>query len=117
MISIVQAIVIVAAIGIVMAALVGRQTHIAKAWKKVALCLLAVAMVIAVLFPNLTNLLANAVGVGRGADLLLYLFVLAFIGYVVNNYLHQQKEREVLHRLARRLALYEASSGKGSHRE
>lgn len=118
MISIVQAIVIVVALGIVMAALVGRQTHAARAWKKLALCVLALAMVVAVLFPEITNIIARAVGVGRGADLLLYLLVLAFIGYAVNNYLHQQRERETIHRLARKLALYEAQiqSGKSKKR-
>lgn len=105
---IIQGVVIVVALSIVISVLAGRQTHAARAWKKVALCLLAFAMIIAVLFPDTTNVLAHAVGVGRGADLLLYLVTLAFIGYVVNNYVHQQKDKDVLYKLARKVALSEA---------
>ena len=36
------------------------------------------AGVVAVVFPELTNRVANFVGVGRGADLLLYLMVIIF---------------------------------------
>jgi hypothetical protein len=37
-----------------------------------------VAGIVAVIFPELTNRIANFVGVGRGADLLLYLMVIIF---------------------------------------
>jgi hypothetical protein len=67
-------------------------------------------MVIAVIFPNVTNRLAHIVGVGRGADLLLYTTVVAFIFYAVNSYLHRQDERYELHSLARKIALLEASA-------
>ncbi|MGN6781814.1 MAG: DUF2304 domain-containing protein [Marmoricola sp.] len=39
--------------------------------------------VLAVLFPNATNWLARQVGVTRGADLLLYVSVLAFVFSIV----------------------------------
>jgi hypothetical protein len=72
------------------------------------LSLLVVAMIIAVLIPNAINSLAHLVGIGRGADLLLYVLTLAFIAYALNNYLHQQSERDALYRLARKIALLEA---------
>jgi hypothetical protein len=69
---------------------------------------LVIAMAIAILFPEITNDVAHAVGVGRGADLLLYVLVVAFVFYALNNYLHQQDQRDTLFRLARRVALIDA---------
>lgn len=43
--------------------------------RMIALCLTALA-VISVLFPEKTTVLANIVGVGRGADLIFYVFIL-----------------------------------------
>jgi hypothetical protein len=80
------------------------------AWKKVILVLLAVAMVVAVIFPDITTKLAHLVGVGRGADLVLYTLALAFIGYIVNAYAHQQRDKEKLFKLARKVALIDASN-------
>jgi len=108
MIILIQILVILVALAIIGAVLVGKQSHSARAWKKIALSLLAVAMVVAVLFPDTTNKIANMVGVGRGADLLLYVLTLSFIGYALNNYLHQQQQRDQLNRLARKLALIDA---------
>lgn len=109
MITIIQIVVIVLALIIAAATLGNRSTHSGKAWKKIALVLLAAGMVVAVLFPNTTNNLAHLVGVGRGADLLLYVTVIAFIFYALNNYLHQQDQRDILFRLARRVALVDAN--------
>ena len=106
---VIQFIVIIVALGLLFVVLGGRQTHAARAWKKIVFCLLAVAMVVAVLFPKITNEAAHIVGVGRGADLLLYALALAFIGYTLNNYLHQQREKDTLNRLARKVALLDAN--------
>jgi len=114
---IIQLVVIIVALGVVIAAIAGKQTHSAKAWKKIALCILSLVMIVAVLFPNSTNVVAHMVGVGRGADLLLYILTLAFIGYVINSYLREQRDREILHKLARRLALYEANIKKKDHKK
>jgi hypothetical protein len=115
MIFIIQAVVIVVALSVMFMALGGRQTHAARAWKKIALCLLAVAMVVAVLFPDTTNKLSHLVGIGRGADLLLYVLTLAFITYAINSYLHQQSEKDQLFRLARKVAVIEANGRYGIH--
>ncbi len=117
MIIIIQLIVIAAAAVFMFSFLGGKQTHAAKAWKKIAVCLLAVAMVVAVLFPESTNTAAHAVGVGRGADLLLYVLTLAFIAYVINNYLHQQREKDTFYRLARKVALLDASERYNMHKK
>lgn len=106
---IIQAIVISVALLLLFVVLGGRQTHASRAWKKIALSLLAAAMVIAVLFPDTTNEVAHLVGVGRGADLLLYMLTIAFITYALNVYIHQQKEKDALYRLARKVALLESN--------
>ena len=105
---IVQILLIVAACGLMWAGLVNRNAHAGKAWKKIALFLLAFFMIIAVMFPSLVTDLAHLLGVGRGADLLLYALVVAFFFYVLNSYLAQQDQRTALYRLARQVALNEA---------
>lgn len=102
-------IIIIAALGIFLFVINGRQTHKVKAWKKIILCLIAIAMIIAVFYPNMTNQIANIVGVGRGADLLLYVLCLAFFGYIIDSYIRQQRGKDVVYRLARRVALLDAN--------
>jgi hypothetical protein len=70
-----------------------------------ALVALAVA---SILVPAAVTRVANAVGVGRGADLLLYGLVIAFLGFVVSSYRRSRQLEETLTQLARRLALDEA---------
>lgn len=105
---IIQTIIIIAALSIAYVVLSRRGSSSGKAWKKIGLVLLAISMVVAVLFPELTNDAAHAVGVGRGADLLLYALVVAFIFYALNNYLYQQEQRARINRLSRFIALSEA---------
>lgn len=106
---VIQIIIIIIALGLIVFVLGGRQTYAARAWKKIALCLLAIAMIVAVLFPDITNQLAHFVGVGRGADLLLYALVLAFVVSALNNYLYHQREKDTVYRLARKVALLDAN--------
>ena len=106
---IIQIVIAIIALGILFFTLVGRQTYAARAWKKIALCALAFAMIIVVIFPGIITSLANLIGIGRGSDLLLYVLVFSFIGYVLNNYIHQQRDKDTVYRLARKIALLEAS--------
>lgn len=108
MIIIVQIIVIALAIFITVVSLSSRSTHSGKAWKKIALIFFAITMIVAVLFPQLTNDAAHLLGIGRGADLLLYATVIAFIFYALNSYLQKQDQRDILYRLARKMAIIEA---------
>lgn len=109
MIIIIQIIVIAVALFAAVIILGRRSTHSGKAWKKIALLTLLALMIVAVLFPDITNELAHLVGVGRGADLVLYGMVVTFIFYALNNYLHQQDDRDALFRLARKIALIDAN--------
>lgn len=67
--------------------------------------LLAVA---AVLFPRLLTQTAQLVGVGRGADLLLYALTIAFFGYVASSYRRMRTMEQHVTTLARELAVREA---------
>jgi hypothetical protein len=79
-----------------------------QASKKIALAAFAVLCLVSVAAPDITNRLAELVGVGRGADLLLYLTVLGFLFVAVNTYLKFKDYDARLTRLARSVALEEA---------
>lgn len=86
----------------------GRGTHAINAWKKIAVLLLVVLMVLAVLAPNLVTQVAHTLGVGRGTDLLTYVLFSAFLFYVLGQYVRSQDEKDRLFRLARQVAILEA---------
>ena len=66
------------------------------------------AGVVLVLFPELANRVAALVGVGRGADLMLYLLLLAvYAGALLILAKFRRLEREITD-LTRKIALYEA---------
>lgn len=109
MIILTQIIIIAIAFAIIFRALNKRRSHSGRAWKKIGLILLPVVMIIAVIFPDITNDVASIVGVGRGADLILYATVVAFIFYVLNAYLKEQDERDISIRLGRKIAIIEAN--------
>ena len=67
-----------------------------------------VAGLLAVLFPHYTNVLARLVGVGRGADLLLYTFVVFGLFYAAYQYRRQLWQEKVNTDLARALTLTQA---------
>lgn len=68
-------------------ALRNRNTVRFQAGKKLLLLLFVLLAVAAVVRPDLVTAIANAVGVGRGSDLLLYILVMAFLFVVLNVYL------------------------------
>jgi small membrane protein len=97
-------------------ALRSRSAHSVNAWKKMAFVALMAVVVIAVLAPDTVGIVAQAIGVGRGADLVLYLVSVTFGFYVVNQYLRGQESRNQLHQLARRIAILEAQERYGMER-
>lgn len=64
---------------------------------------------IAVLFPEYTNALAGLLGIGRGADLLLYSFVVFALFYAVYQYRRQLWQEKITTDLARSLTLTQAA--------
>lgn len=66
--------------------------------------------VIAVLFPTLVTYVAHFVGVGRGADLLLYVTVLVLLGFLALQETRTKTAEKRTTYLARHLAIDEAPS-------
>ena len=58
--------------------------------------------------PNQTNSIAHFVGVGRGADLIMYCWILVSMLLILNNIFGNRSTNQKLIKLARRIALYEA---------
>jgi hypothetical protein len=72
---------------------------------KLGFALFVVLGIVAVVAPGVASWVAKLVGVGRGADLLLYMLVIAFGFATINTYL-RFKELELRYaRLARAIAL------------
>lgn len=76
-----------------------------QALRKIAMILFFAAAVTTVVFPSLINHLANAVGVGRGADLLLYALIIVFFGTNIAAARHRASHDQQITQLARNLAL------------
>ena len=75
------------------------------ALRRIVLLIVFAAAVVAVVFPEIVNSVANLLGVGRGTDLILYALVIVFVGNTISASIrHRQLEREVT-QLARTIAL------------
>jgi hypothetical protein len=82
-----------------------------QAVRRILLLLFIGAAASSVFFPQIWTVAANFLGIGRGADLLLYLVVLVFLGFVASTYRRfRQMERDFTE-LARKLALATAEPG------
>lgn len=76
-----------------------------QAIRTITLILLLVAAMFAVLFPGLVDDLAHSVGVGRGTDLLLYAFIIVFVGNSLTTVRRRRAQDEQITQLARQVAL------------
>lgn len=93
----------VSAVGWMMLRSPGGARH--QAGRRIATLAFACFAVVAIVTPSLTTTLAHMVGVGRGADLLLYALVVAFLAQVLSAFRRNAaRERQITH-LARRIAL------------
>ncbi|ADU47796.1 DUF2304 domain-containing protein [Intrasporangium calvum] len=106
--SVIQIILIAATLAIAWRLLAGSGQR-TQAVRRLGLLALAGLAVYSIIDPSKTwTSLAQALGVGRGADLILYGLVVAFLGFVVTTF-KRFREMEVRYtRLARRIALDEA---------
>ena len=80
-----------------------KSRHLADAMS--ALSLIGIALVF---FPEVTNSIAEKVGVGRGADLVLYCFILISLAAVFNIHLRIRSFNESITELARSIAISSA---------
>lgn len=83
-------------------------THAGKAWQKIFSFILVLLAVISIAMPSAVTRVANLLGIGRGTDLLVYAMFVAFLFYVVSQYLRGFEKQDKLVRLARRIAVDDA---------
>jgi hypothetical protein len=107
-------IVVVLVVGVVLVRSTAGARH--QAIRRLLLGALVALAVASILVPGAVTDVANAVGVGRGADLLLYGLVIAFLGFVVSSYRRSRHLEETITQLARRLALDEAMTPEQARR-
>jgi hypothetical protein len=101
----IQVLLIAAVVALLVYLLRSRTNAKSKAWVKVGYVLFVVAAVYAILRPNDTTVLANWLGVARGADLLGYALIIVFVFTTMSTYL-RFKELELKYaRLARAVAI------------
>lgn len=85
----------------------------AQAVRRMGLLVFAAFAIWSILDPRIWTRLAQLVGIGRGADLILYGLVVAFFGFVVTTFRRFRELENRYTRLARRLALDEAGTPAG----
>ncbi len=101
----IQGLLIAAVLALLVHLLRSRTNAKAKAWVKVGYLMFVIAAIYAILRPDDTTVVANWLGVDRGADLLSYALVIAFVFTTLSTYL-RFKDLEVRYaRLARAIAL------------
>jgi len=104
----IQVLLISAVLALLVYLLRSRTNAKAKAWVKVGYLLFVIAAVYAVLRPDDTTVVANWLGVDRGADLLTYALVIAFVFTTLSTYLRFNELELRYARLARAVALQSA---------
>jgi len=95
--------------------LLGHSTQSSRhmAFRRMFLLAFAAIATAAVIFPELLTDVASWFGVGRGADLLLYLLVIAFIGSLAMQSRRATELNRRITLLNRRLAILEAEAHPG----
>ncbi|BBZ30639.1 membrane protein [Mycolicibacterium madagascariense] len=101
----IQVLLILAIVTLMVYLLRSRRSAQAKAWVKVGYVLFVVAAIYAIVRPNDTTVVANWLGVARGADLLEYALIVAFLFTTISTYM-RFKDLELRYaQLARAVAL------------
>ena len=113
----IQAVLVVGFVAFLFKVLSNPASYQLRAWTKILAILFVMAAIVTVLFPNSTNTVAHWLGVSRGADLLLYLLTLAFIFSLFNGYTHEKRLQKRIVLLARKVAILEANTTKGSNKK
>jgi small membrane protein len=101
----IQVLLIAAVLVLLVYLLASRRKAQARAWVKVGYVLFVIAAVYAIVRPDDTTVVAHWLGIGRGADLLEYAFIVAFLFATISAYM-RFKDLELRYaRLARAVAL------------
>jgi hypothetical protein len=78
---------------------------------RVLRCLIWLAAGLAIYQPDMTSAIANSIGIQRGADLVMYMFVLTFLGTTFYFYSQNVTMERRLTEVIRHVALREAKLG------
>ncbi|MDB5177130.1 MAG: hypothetical protein JWN75_798 [Candidatus Saccharibacteria bacterium] len=105
---IIQIILVAVLIFLIVGFLKSRTTSRTKAYKKILLILFVVSAIVVVIFPDITTYVAHFLGIGRGADLLLYGITVVMIFVLLNNYIKDREEQKRFVILSRKVAILEA---------
>jgi hypothetical protein len=105
---IVKLILIGAVVGLFVAFLRSKPGVRIQAGKRVAVVVFAAVNIYAIVRPEDVSAVANAIGVGRGTDLVLYALVIAFLMGMLNFYIRFKGADQRFTQLARAMALREA---------
>lgn len=76
-----------------------------QAVRRILLVLFVIGAAVSVFFPQLLTWLARLVGIGRGTDLLLYILVIAFLGFAATTYRRNRQFESDITELSRQIAL------------
>jgi small membrane protein len=104
----IKVLLILALVSFSLMALRRRQTATSRAGRRIGLAAIVICGIIAVLWPGITGRIANAVGVGRGTDLILYVLFVAFLFVTLNVYLNFRDIEAKYTAAIREIALLEA---------
>jgi hypothetical protein len=109
----IQVLLIVAIVVLLVYLLRSRRSAQSRAWVKVGYVVFVIAAVYAIVRPNDTTVVANWLGVARGADLLEYALIIAFLFTTISTYM-RFKDLELRYaQLARAVALENARAPEG----
>jgi len=112
---IIKVVLIAALAGAAFVLIRGRRTALSLLVRRALMLAAIAAGVLAVVMPDAVTDVAQVVGVGRGADLVLYLLVVTFLFVTIGLYLRLSEMNDRYVELARRLALHEADAD--AHRD
>lgn len=104
----IQLILIIGFLGLVYYFFRRQNSYQLSAWAKIFMVLFVAAAIYVIILPESSNDVARALGITRGADLLLYMLTLVFLFTVLNIYTVRKREHQRLVALARKVALLEA---------
>ncbi|HEX5143882.1 MAG TPA: DUF2304 domain-containing protein [Mycobacterium sp.] len=104
----IQILLIASVVALLFYLLRSRRSAKTKAWVKVGYVVFVVAAVYAILRPDDTTVVAHWLGVARGADLIGYALIIAFIFTTMSTYMRFKDLELKYARLARAMALQNA---------
>ena len=99
---------VLAAVLILVIVFRNRQRVELRAGSRLLVLLMAVAAVASIIDPDIPQAFANALGVARGTDLLLYLLIVVFVLTTLGLYFRLRDTDQHLRRLVRSIAIDEA---------